>query len=266
MTIIIISRGSYSHGKEIAERVADKLGYDCISREVLIEASKDFNIPDLKLFHAIHDSPSLLDHMFFRKEKYIAYIRSALLTNLKKDNVVYHGFAGHFFVQGITHVLKVRIIAEMKERIKVVMRRNNFSREEAIKYIHKIDEQRRKWSQKLYGFETTDPGLYDLVININQLTWEDAVDIICHQTSLKRFHKTPESHQKIEDLSLAAQARAAIVDRFPSSEVRSENAIVFVRIETALSLETKVTEEVQKILKNIAEIKEVRVSVVPFET
>ena len=33
----------------------------------------------------------------------------------------------------------------------------------------------------------TDPSLYDLVINIGQLTLEDAVDIICHQTRLKRF-------------------------------------------------------------------------------
>ena len=65
MTVITISRGSYSHGKEIAENVAERLGYDCTSREILIEASKDFNIPELKLFHAIHDAPSLLDQVFF---------------------------------------------------------------------------------------------------------------------------------------------------------------------------------------------------------
>ncbi|MGO9376675.1 MAG: cytidylate kinase family protein [Syntrophobacteraceae bacterium] len=35
--------------------------------------------------------------------------------------VVYHGLAGHFYVRGVSHVLKVKIIAEMKDRIKIVM-------------------------------------------------------------------------------------------------------------------------------------------------
>ena len=266
MAVITISRGSFSHGKEIAENVAERLGYDCISREILIEASKDFNIPELKLFHAIHDSPTFLDNIFFRKEKYIAFIQAAVLKSLKKDNVVYHGFAGHFFVQDVAHVLKVRIIASMAERVGIVMKRNKFSYDEAVKYIHKIDEQRRKWSQHLYGIETADPSLYDMVINIGKLTIEDAIDIICHKVSLKRFQKTPESQQKIEDLSLAARAKAAIIDKFPSSKVSCQNAVVLVKIETALSLEDKVCAEVKKILKDIDEIKEVRVGVTTFET
>ena len=45
MSIITISRGSYSRGVEIAEIVAEKIGYQCLDRDILIEASKDFNIP-----------------------------------------------------------------------------------------------------------------------------------------------------------------------------------------------------------------------------
>ena len=48
MAIVAISRGSYSRGKEVAERVAERLGYQCISREVIIEASREFNIPEIK--------------------------------------------------------------------------------------------------------------------------------------------------------------------------------------------------------------------------
>ena len=53
MSIITISRGSYTHGKIVAESVADKLGFDCISRDILLEISKDFNIDELKLLRAI---------------------------------------------------------------------------------------------------------------------------------------------------------------------------------------------------------------------
>ena len=37
MGVITISRGSYSKGKAIAEKLAKKLEYDCISREILLK-------------------------------------------------------------------------------------------------------------------------------------------------------------------------------------------------------------------------------------
>ena len=47
MSIITISRGSFSKGKEVAEKLAEKLNYECISRDILIEASEHFNIPEI---------------------------------------------------------------------------------------------------------------------------------------------------------------------------------------------------------------------------
>ena len=61
MAIVTISRGSYSKGKDIAEKVAEKLGYECISRDLLLEASQHFNIPEIKLVRALHDAPSVLE-------------------------------------------------------------------------------------------------------------------------------------------------------------------------------------------------------------
>jgi len=59
MGVITISRGSYSMGKETAEKLAQHLGYECISREILLEASAHFNILELKLDRAIHNAPSI---------------------------------------------------------------------------------------------------------------------------------------------------------------------------------------------------------------
>jgi len=86
------------------------LGYECISRDIILEASEQFNIPEIKLIRAIHDAPSILDRFTYGKERYIAFLRAALLKHLQRDNVVYHGLAGHLFLQNIPHVLKVRIM------------------------------------------------------------------------------------------------------------------------------------------------------------
>jgi cytidylate kinase len=160
MGIITISRGSYKSGREIAEKTALRLQYDCISREVLLKASKDYDIPEVKLTQAIEDAPSFLDRFTRGKEKYIAYIQAALLNHLKKDNVVYHGFACNFFVKDIPQALKVRIILGLADRVQDVMDRYKVSRREALRLIKKVDEARRKWSQRLYGYDPSDPNLY----------------------------------------------------------------------------------------------------------
>ena len=107
MAVITVSRGSFSHGKSIAEKVARKLGYSCVSREILLEASKEFNIPEMKLTNALKESPSIIDRIIlYRKDKYIAFIQAAILKYFKKDNVIYHGNAGHFFAKDVPHVAR----------------------------------------------------------------------------------------------------------------------------------------------------------------
>jgi cytidylate kinase len=205
MSVIIISKGSYSHGGKVAEKVAQRLGFKCISREILLKISKEFNIPELKLIRAYNDAPSLLERFTYGREKYIAYIKAAILDNLSKDDVLYHGFAGHFFTKDISHVLKVKIIADMEERLQAMMKRENVSREDAYGIIEKVDEERQMWGLKLYGIDTWDCRLYDLVISISKITIDDAVDTICQTVKLKPFQTTPESQEKIE--KLARQAR-----------------------------------------------------------
>ena len=97
MSIVTISRGSYSRGKMVAEQLAKALSYECISREIILEASEHFNIPELKLIRAIHDAPTILDRFTYGKERFIVFFRAALLTHMQRDNVVFHGLAGHFF-------------------------------------------------------------------------------------------------------------------------------------------------------------------------
>ena len=208
MSVIVISKGSYSHGGKVARRVAQRLGLACVSRDILIETSKKFNISELKLIRAFDDAPSFLEKYTFGREKYIKYIKAAILNHLAKDNIVYHGFAGHFFVSDIPHVLKVRIIADMSERIKYMMKREKVSKEDAAQLINKVDEERSKWSLKLYGIDTWDCRLYDLIINIGKVTIDDAVDLVCKTVKSKAFQPTIKSKKLIEKLALAALSKA----------------------------------------------------------
>ena len=117
MAIITISRGSFSYGQKIAEKVAEMLGYECLSREILIEASQLFNVSEKKLIKSLHDAPSILERITHGRERYLSYIQTALLEHVKRDNIVYHGLAGHLLLAEIPQVLKVLVIAEIEDRI-----------------------------------------------------------------------------------------------------------------------------------------------------
>jgi cytidylate kinase len=211
MAIITISRGSYHRGREVAEKVAQKLGYAVLSRDILLEASEEFNIPEIKLIRAIQDAPSILDRVTRQKEKFVAYIRAALLKHVQKDNVVYHGLFGHFFLQDIPHVLKVRIVADLEARVADEVKREGISESKARQIIIKDDEERRKWALHLYGADWWDATLYDLVIHLKTIRVNDAVDLLCQVVQLPGFQTTPESQEAINSLMEAALMEVAPV-------------------------------------------------------
>jgi len=264
MAVITISRGSYSRGREIAEKVADKLGYKCISRDLLLEVSKEHNIPELKLVHAIHDAPSMLERLGRKEEKYIAFIKSALVKRLKEDNIVYHGLAGHFFVKDVPHVLKVRVLSDMEDRVRLEAERKNINAEEARRILEKDDEERRNWSQRLYGIDTADPSLYDLVVHIKQLTVDDAVDLICDCVSKERFKTTPESQRMIEDLALSADIQKVLMDLGPDIEVCVDSKIAYIETEAAISDEINFVNEIRGVVETFDGISDIQIKCHPI--
>jgi cytidylate kinase len=263
MAIITISQGSYSKGKEVGEKLAERLGYECISREVILEASKEFNIPEIKLVRAIHDAPSILDRVGYHKEKYIASVQAEIFKHFRKDNVVYCGLAGHFFVKDVAHVLKVRIIADLDERVRREAVREGISRKEALRILQSDDEERRKWSTHLYGIDTHKPELYDLFIHIKKITTDDAVHIICQTLALDRFKTSPESQRHMEDLALAAEVKAALVDLEPDVDVIASRGKVQVHTAALLTRERNVARDIEVIARSIEGVKEVAVGAKP---
>ncbi len=262
MSIITISRGSYSRGKEVAEKVAAKLGYDCISRDVVLEAAQRLHVPEVKLIRALHDAPSILDRLIGGKEKYIAEFRNVLLNFLKKDNVIYHGLAGQFFLKGIPHVLKVRILADMEHRVIEEMKRENISEEEARRIIVSDDEERRRWSLYLYGIDTWDPNLYNIVVKIGKLTVDCAVDIISNAVIQPCFQTTPESRQKLNDLVLIAETQMRI-DKALIHSVTASDGNLTIELKAAKKKQKELTSMVRNIADSIPGIKNVRVILKP---
>ena len=266
MAIITISRGAFSKGKEVAEKVANILGYRCVSREILLEASEHFNIPEIKLERALHDVPSILQKFFtYGKERYLAYISAALLEQVHQDNVVYHGLAGQFLVAGVSHVLKVRILADMKDRVSLEMKRESLSSEEALARIRQDDEERRKWSLHLFGVDTTCPNLYDMVLHVHKLTADEVATMISTAARLKSFQATPQSQQALDDLLLAAQVRAELVPVYPGVRTHASSGVVTVDAQFNVTKEPWLIDTIRQTAERVPGVKAVEMHALPVQ-
>jgi cytidylate kinase len=263
MAIIVISRASYSHGSEIAETVANKLGYKCISKEVISLASQEFDIPENYLRQAIEKAPSILDRFSYTKRKYIAYLRAALLEYAVEDNLVYHGLAGHFLLEGIPNMLRVMISATDEERVKIVMKRENISETEALKTIEKFDKERKKWAMYFHGKDPWDLSMYDLGLVIGRLSIDDAVSKILNAVKLPAFQTTADFRQLLINENLAAKVKSDLMNFYHDVEVSVEGQTIVVHIKRSLKQEDAVSEDIRTILMEMHDVKDVRVNVIP---
>ena len=230
MAIITISRGCFSHGKEIAEQVAASLKYECVSQEILMEASEFFDVSERKLMESIHDAPSIIERFTHARERFLSCIQAALLEHVKKDNVIYHGYAGHFLIPpGISHVLKVRVIAGMEDRIAFLQEKEHMSENEALAFIEKEDKHRVDWNHYICKTDMTDPSLYDMVLNIGRLKIADACEIICTAVRSDSYKTTRESGKTIRDLAMNSHVKAAL-QGICDAEVNSDEGIVHIKV------------------------------------
>jgi cytidylate kinase len=293
MAVITISRESFSKGGEVAGRLAHRLGYRSVSDEVIVEASRIFQIPRDKLDRAIHAAPSVFERFFSVRQKHIAYVAAVALEQFKNDNVVYHGSAGQFFARRISpitakilayfkndnvvydgfaedyyartiaHLLNVRIMANLEDRVRLLMEKQNLNRQQAIKLLKKEDHARNAWSRHFYGVDRTDHGLYDLVIHMNKLTVDDAVDLICETAAKQRFKTSPESQQALEDLALATGIKAALFNDYPGCEVVAEKKSVEIYVRFTLHTDVMISEKIRRKVSNIPGVSSVSVILIP---
>jgi len=259
MAIITISRGTMSGGEKLAHMLCKKLNYKCISREIIIKAADDYGVEEYKLFEAINKSPSIIHKLTFEREKYLAYIQASLCEYAKDDNLIYHGHAGHFLLAGIQHVLKFRIIADLPDRIKAAMERNNFSETEAEKYIERVDRERAKWTKFLYGEDWTSPMLYDIIINSSHLSIENSISAMVRLVKSPQFKTTPESRRAMNDLLISSRVKAALAKkrqiRLEYLDVTSNNGEVVINGKVKSQ---KILDSIFKIANEVEGVKEIK--------
>jgi cytidylate kinase len=223
VSIITISRGSFSGGKMIAEEVAEMLGYRCIDRDVIVERAAAHGAPANELIDALEKPPAFLERFTHKRYLYLTLFQAAMAEEVRGGNVVYHGNAGHLLLKGVLSVFRVRIIAPLEFRIHMCEARLKMGRHEAMTYIGNVDQGRRKWTRYLYGVDWSDPSLYDMVLNLETMSVTEACNILAATVKgQKCFEFDIRCQSSINDLVLATRVKAALALHPETSDLEVE--------------------------------------------
>lgn len=211
MSIITISRGTKSGGLELANRLSQRLGYETLSMEMVIaESAKKYNIMKEILLDKLEKTPSLWQKFTDEYARYIIFIKCSLLKAIKQDKIIYHGYAGQVLLKDLTHVLKLRIEAPLEYRVKSIMEEFNYSHDQAVEYIKKVDTRRKRWIKMVYNDDWYSPGLYDLWVNLQHISMDNICELVSMAVKHNDFKSSEESVRNLENLSLKCEVQAAM--------------------------------------------------------
>lgn len=262
MPVVTISRGTFSGGKELAECLGERLGMPCVSREVLAAAAAEHGVAVEELATALAKAPSFRDRMGWKRQRYLAYFRETLCRFAESGDMVYHGHGGHFLLRGVSHVLRVLVIADLESRTAGAMRREGLSHDEAEARVRHLDEERRKWTRFLYGAEWRNPFDFDLTVNLERLSVDEACEVVVRTADLPAFRPTAASRQALRDVALSAAAEAALLadrrTRLRRLVVAADEGAVTVQ---GVGSSPQDAEAVREVLESVEGAREVRVEI-----
>jgi len=222
MQIITIYQGASGSGEELADAVAQSLGYRSVDREVLVEASLQYGIPEAKLTEIVEREPTWWATFTRTLDPYRIALQAAFCEVARDHGIVYHGHLGHELIPRFAHVLKVLLTAPMEMRIAQVRERHNLNETAARRYVEEVDKARTRRLNGMFGTDWRDPSRYDLVVNLGYMSLATAQRLIVEAAHAPEYQMTPASKQAFENFALSSRVHATLALSQELSHARVE--------------------------------------------
>jgi cytidylate kinase len=101
-------------------------------------------------------------------------------------SIVIHGRGSQFILKDYPDAFHIFIVAPLPVRIKRVMDSQKLEEKEAKQQISRYDSSRHEFIKRYFKAELEDPIYYNLVINTEHISYEDATSIIIDTITLKK--------------------------------------------------------------------------------
>ena len=199
--VITINREMGSGGRTVGRKLAEKLGVEFYYKSVIKGLEKKFNLTAEEVEKqkgreqgwwasikrqftgsVVSSSPFLpkvADENELIDTDDIFKAETEILKGIaEEESCVIAGRSGFFVFRDHPNHLSILIQASMPHRVKRVANKQNLTEEEARKAIDRVDKMRENYVNKYTHSSRYDTRNYDLVISMDGMTEDNAVDII----------------------------------------------------------------------------------------
>ena len=192
--IITINRELGSGGRTVGRKLAEKLGVEYFDKVVIKALEERYHLSaeqienlkgqdtgwwaDFKRKMTFSDSEYDLNQTGIETEDVFRAETQILKALAKENSCIIAGRTAFYMFREHPNHLSVFIQASMLSRVARVAREQNMTKEQARLTIDKVDKMRENYVQEFTGTSRYDTRNYHLVINMDELTEDAAVDLI----------------------------------------------------------------------------------------
>lgn len=191
---VTISRQAGCGGVIVAEKLANYLEkhlpaqgrqWTVFDRDLMLKVLSDHKLPAHLVRFLPEDRLSAIEDtladIFGVRPTAATLVQQTAETILKfaeLGNVILVGRGGNFVTARLPHVLHVRLVAPLEDRIERIIRDDCKSPAEARKFCLDEEQHRARYIKTYYNADINDPANYHLVINTSRIGYDHAAKLI----------------------------------------------------------------------------------------
>ena len=203
MSVITIARQFGAGGKTLGTMVAERLGYTLIDEQIVEMVALEADVsPELVDSVAEEAGGEGIVQRFLRKlgpfgkgyvetameerpgyvngDLYISLLHKVIPVLAEQDDVVIIGRGGQYILSEWPDTFHFLMIANIENRIRFMMDHYNIDRKKAQAVIDKQNKRRINLYRYFGRTDYDQPELYHMVLNMNRLRLDEAVQAVCH--------------------------------------------------------------------------------------
>lgn len=191
---VTISRQSGSGGHAVGEHLANylqiqtpwsPLPWMIFDRNLVEQVLEDHHLPHhlarVMPEDRVSDLTDMLHEMFGMHPPFWTLVHQTSETILRlatHGNVILLGRGANLATKNLPHVLHVRLVGSLEKRIAHTQEIHQLDKKSAFELIQSEDQGRARYLKKYFNEDIDNPLLYDLVINTDFVSYQDAARII----------------------------------------------------------------------------------------
>lgn len=191
---VTVSRQAGCGAVLVAEKVAKYLDehapnpgvkWTIFDRQLMIKVLEDHKLPTslLKILPEdrtsyVQDTLADIFNVHPTADKMVKLIAETILHLAEAGNVIIVGRGANIVTAKMPHVLHVRLVADLEDRIGRVCKEYDKSPEAARRYCLEEDPARTRYMKSYFNTDINDPLHYHLIINTSRMGYENAARLI----------------------------------------------------------------------------------------